>query len=108
MPGVSDTHWSAQNTTPSAIEAALREMLTQRHAENQSFVPARALNMVCVVDKAWSGEIANRLRRVGRYHASRTIVLAVEPGRQTLDAVATLASDVHPRPGEFALLRETV
>jgi glucose-6-phosphate dehydrogenase assembly protein OpcA len=35
-------------------------------------------------------------------------VLAFEPGRTKLDAVATIASDVHPKPGEFALLRETV
>ena len=81
MPGVSDSRWAAEGTTPGAIEAALREMLKERHAENESFSPARALNMVCVVDKAWSGEIANRLRHVGRYHASRTIVLAVEPRR---------------------------
>ena len=83
-------------------------MLKERHAENESFSPARALNMVCVVDKAWSGEVANRLRNVGRYHASRTIVLAVEPKRTRLDAVATIASDIHPKAGEFALLRETV
>jgi glucose-6-phosphate dehydrogenase assembly protein OpcA len=108
MPGVSDSRWAAEGTTPAAIEAALREMLKERHAENESFSPARALNMVCVVDKAWSGEVANRLRHVGRYHASRTIVLAVEPKRTRLDAVATIASDVHPKAGEFALLRETV
>jgi glucose-6-phosphate dehydrogenase assembly protein OpcA len=108
MPGVSDSHWSAHGTTPGAIEAALRAMLFERHQENASFVPARVLNLVCVVDKAWSGEIANRLRRVGRYHASRTVVCEVEPGRQELDAVATIASDVHPSAHEFALLRETV
>jgi glucose-6-phosphate dehydrogenase assembly protein OpcA len=108
MPGVSDTRWSAQDTSPGAIEAALRNMLFERHQESESYVPARALNLVCIVDKAWSGEIANRLRGVGRYHASRTIVLQVDPGRQTLDAVATIASDVHPQAGEFALLRETV
>jgi glucose-6-phosphate dehydrogenase assembly protein OpcA len=108
MPGVSDSRWAAEGTTPAAIEAALREMLKERHAENESFSPARALNMVCVVDKAWSGEVANRLRNVGRYHASRTIVLAVEPKLTRLDAVATIASDVHPKAGEFALLRETV
>jgi glucose-6-phosphate dehydrogenase assembly protein OpcA len=108
VPAVSDTRWAAQGTTPADIEAALRQMLIERHAENESFAPARVLNMVCVVDKAWSGEIANRLRHVGRYHASRTVVLAVEPGRQQIDAVATIASDVHPKAGEFALLRETV
>jgi glucose-6-phosphate dehydrogenase assembly protein OpcA len=108
MPGVSDSRWAAQGTTPDAIESALREMLKERHAENESFAPARVLNMVCIVDKAWSGEVANRLRRVGRYHASRTVVLSVDPKRETLDAVATIASDVQPKAGEFALLRETV
>jgi glucose-6-phosphate dehydrogenase assembly protein OpcA len=108
MPAVSDLVWSAQATTPGDIEAALRAMLKERHSENASYVPARTLNLVCVVDKQWSGEIANRLRQVGRNHAARTIVCAVEPRRTTMDAVATIASDVHPRPGEFALLRETV
>src|SRR5215468_4326707 len=108
MPGVSDSVWSAQGTTPGDIEAALRAMLKERHAENASYVPARTLNLICVVDKQWSGEIANRLRHVGRNHAARTIVCSVESGRKTIDAVATIASDVHPQPGEFALLRETV
>jgi glucose-6-phosphate dehydrogenase assembly protein OpcA len=108
MPAVSDSRWAAQGTTPGEIEAAMRAMLNERHAENESFAPARVLNMVCVVDKAWSGEVANRLRHVGRYHASRTVVLAVEPKRDRIDAVATIASDVHPKAGEFALLRETV
>jgi glucose-6-phosphate dehydrogenase assembly protein OpcA len=108
LPGVSDSHWSARDTTPGKIEAALRTMLFERHQENASFVPARALNLVCIVDKAWSGEIANRLRGVGRYHASRTVVCEFEPGREQLDAVATIASDVHPQAHEFALLRETV
>jgi glucose-6-phosphate dehydrogenase assembly protein OpcA len=108
MPAVSDMMWSAQATTPGDIDAALRAMLKQRHSENASYVPARSLNLVCIVEKQWSGEIANRLRHVGHAHAARTIVCAVEPGRTTIDAVATIASDVHPQPGEFALLRETV
>jgi glucose-6-phosphate dehydrogenase assembly protein OpcA len=108
MPAVSDSRWAAHDTTPGEIEAAMREMLKERHAENESFAPARVLNMVCIVDKAWSGEVANRLRNVGRYHASRTVVLAVDPKRDGIDAVATIASDVHPKAGEFALLRETV
>src|SRR4051812_12201215 len=108
MPAVSDLMWSARATTPGDIEAALRAMLKERHSENASYVPARSLNLVCIVDKQWSGEIANRLRHIGHAHAARTIVCAVEPKRKTLDAVATIASDVHPKPGEFALLRETV
>jgi glucose-6-phosphate dehydrogenase assembly protein OpcA len=108
MPAVSDLMWSARSTTPGDIEAALRAMLKERHSENASYVPARSLNLVCIVDKQWSGEIANRLRYIGHAHAARTIVCAVESKRETLDAVATIASDVHPQPGEFALLRETV
>jgi glucose-6-phosphate dehydrogenase assembly protein OpcA len=108
MPAVSDLMWSARTTTPGDIEAALRAMLKERHSENASYVPARSLNLVCIVDKQWSGEIANRLRHIGHAHAARTIVCAVEPKRTTLDAVATIASDVHPKAGEFALLRETV
>jgi glucose-6-phosphate dehydrogenase assembly protein OpcA len=108
MPAVSDSVWSAQGTTPGDIEAALRAMLKERHSENASYVPARSLNLVCIVDKQWSGEIANRLRHIGHAHAARTIVCAVEPRRKTLDAIATIASDVHPKAGEFALLRETV
>jgi len=99
MPGVKDSLWTAQDTTPSAIEAALRELLAERHAEHAGYVPARVLNLVCVVDKAWSGEIANRLRSVGDSHASRTIVCAVEPGRSRIDAIATIASDREPGPG---------
>ncbi len=108
MPAVKDSLWTAQDTTPSAIEAALRELLAERHAEDAGYVPARVLNLVCVVDKAWSGEIANRLRSVGDSHASRTIVCAVEPGRTRIDAIATIASDREPGPGEFALTRETI
>ncbi|MBA3749247.1 MAG: hypothetical protein H0W96_17385, partial [Solirubrobacterales bacterium] len=85
---VSDAVWSAQDTTPSAIESALRQLVSERHRENHGYVAARALNLVCVVDAQFSGEIANRLRRVGRYHASRTVVCSVEPGRTTIDARA--------------------
>jgi glucose-6-phosphate dehydrogenase assembly protein OpcA len=108
MPGVSDAVWSEQDTTPGAIEAALRALLKQRHAESESYVPARVLNLVCVVDKEWSGEIANRLRGVGRYHPSRTVVCAVEEGRTTIDATASVAADAEPKPGTFTPTRETV
>ncbi len=108
MPATSDAVWSAQGTTPDAIEAALRELLVARHAENGGYAPARALNMIAFVDRQWSGEIANRLRGVGRYHASRLIVLSYEPSRERLDARATVASEGDPRPGELSLLRETV
>jgi len=104
----SDAVWSEQDTTPDAIEAALRRLLGERHAENQGFVPARVLNMITFVDREWSGEIANRLRGVGRYHASRTLVLSFEPHRTRMDAHVSIVSEGDPSLGELALLRETV
>src|SRR5271165_3101035 len=103
-----DAVWSEQGTTPDAIEAALRELLVRVHSENDNFVPARVLNMIAFVDREWSGEIANRLGGVGRYHASRMVVLAYEPRRESLDARVMIASDKPSAPGEMALLRETV
>jgi glucose-6-phosphate dehydrogenase assembly protein OpcA len=108
MPAVSDAVWSEQGTTPDAIEAALRELLAERHAENGGFLPARVLNMVAFVESRWSGEIANRLRGVGRYHASRTVVLSYDPHRRSLDAHASIAAEDDPKPGELAVLHETV
>lgn len=106
--GRSDAVWGEQGTTPDAIEAALRRLLIERHAENVSFVPARVLNMIAFVDREWSGEIANRLRGVGRYHASRLLVLSFEPRRERLDAHVSIAAEGEPTPGELALLHETV
>jgi glucose-6-phosphate dehydrogenase assembly protein OpcA len=109
---VSDAVWSEQNTTPDAIEAALRELLAERsrlnqHAANGGLVPARVLNMVVFVESEYSGEIAGRLRGVGRYHASRTVVLSYARDREELDARVSIASDGDRGPDEPALLRET-
>jgi glucose-6-phosphate dehydrogenase assembly protein OpcA len=64
--------------------------------------------MVAFVDRRYSGEVADRLRGVGRYHASRLIVLAYERRREHLDARVTLSSGADPKPGELALLQEVV
>jgi Glucose-6-phosphate dehydrogenase subunit len=104
----SDAVWSEQGTTPDKIEAALRELLAERHAESGSYLPARVLNMIAFVDDEWSGEIANRLRGVGRYAASRLIVLSYDRKRERLDARASVAAEENPAPGQLALLRETV
>jgi len=92
--------WSAQDTTPSDIESALRHLLRQRHAQSDCFVPGRVLNLVVVADREWKGEIQNRLDRVGRYHASRTILCVVEPGRKTIDARAGITSDSDGADGD--------
>jgi glucose-6-phosphate dehydrogenase assembly protein OpcA len=103
-----DAVWSAEGTTPDAIEAALRELVKQRHGENGGLAPGRALNMVAFVDSSFEGEIANRLAGVGRYHASRLIVLSYDPHRTRLDARAVVSSDGDPAEGELGLLYETV
>lgn len=104
-----DAVWSEQDTSPGAIESALRELLRTQHADNPSWVPARVLNLVVVVDARWGGEVANRLARVGRYHPSRTIVCSVEEGRETLDAQVKLVADVdEEHPEELALTFENV
>jgi glucose-6-phosphate dehydrogenase assembly protein OpcA len=103
-----DAVWSAEGTTPGAIEAAVRDLVKQRHGENGGLAPARALNMVVFVDSRYGAEIANRLERVGRYHASRLVVLSYDPKRTRLDARAVVSTDTEPGEGELGLLRETV
>jgi glucose-6-phosphate dehydrogenase assembly protein OpcA len=104
---VSEDVWSARDTNPDAIEAALRDLLRKRHAANESLAPARVLNLVVVVDRDWKGEIANRLERVGRYHASRTVLCAVEERREQLDATATVNYEDPPKGG-IGVIREHV
>jgi glucose-6-phosphate dehydrogenase assembly protein OpcA len=102
--------WSEQDTTPAAIESALRALLKEQHERDEAFAPARVLNLVVVVDREWRGEILNRLEGVGRYHPSRTILCAVEPGRTSIDASVAITTDgdmarAH-KAGEIALTRE--
>ena len=106
---MSEDVWTARDTTPSAIEAALRELLGKRYQEDRTFVPARVMNLVVVVDRDYRGEVENRLARVGRYHPSRLLIAAVDEGRTELDAVATVAAEdaVH-KPGHIAVGRERV
>ena len=100
--------WSAQDTTPSAIEEALRDLLIKQYARNRGHAPARVLNLVVVVDREWRGEIMNRLEQVGRYHASRTILCDVEPNRTTIDASVVLTVEGEHHPELPVLTRERV
>jgi glucose-6-phosphate dehydrogenase assembly protein OpcA len=104
---VSEDVWAERDTTPDAVEAALRDLLRHRHAANHALAPARVLNLIVVVDRSWKGEIANRLDSVGRYHASRTILCAIEQGREALDAVAVMSYDESPG-GSLSVMHERV
>ena len=108
MPEDAGAVWAQQDTTPSKIEAGLRQLLAEQHAKSEGYVPARVLNLVVVLDREWRGEIYNRLENVGRYHPSRTILCAVDSGRDTIDAQVTISAEGEPKAGEFALLRERV
>jgi glucose-6-phosphate dehydrogenase assembly protein OpcA len=104
-----DEVWSERNTSPARIEAALRQIVSEHYHSDHPFVPARVLNVVVVVDGEFRGEIENRLERVGRYHPSRLVLCAVEPGRDALDAWAGVGTeDAEPRPGHIAVARERV
>ncbi len=104
---MSEDVWAEQDTHPDAIEAALRDLLRKRHGANEALAPARVLNLVVIVDREWKGEIANRLERAGRYHASRTVLCTVENGRDTLDAVAMVTYE-EPKSGGIGVMREQV
>jgi glucose-6-phosphate dehydrogenase assembly protein OpcA len=99
--------WSEQDTSPGHIEAGLRQLLQESYAAD-AYMPARVLNLIAVVDREWRGEVENRLERVGRYHASRTIVCSIEPGRTQLDAVAVLSGPDDQKDGQLAIGSETV
>jgi glucose-6-phosphate dehydrogenase assembly protein OpcA len=103
-----DDVWRDDDTTPSKIEAALRKLFVHRFKEERAYVPARVMNMVVIVDKDFRGEIENRLQRVGRYHPSRLVLCAVEPGRTKLAAWASIGTEDAPKPGTIAVGRERV
>jgi glucose-6-phosphate dehydrogenase assembly protein OpcA len=104
---VNEEVWAEQDTTPGAIEGALRHLLAARHASEGAVAPARALTPVAVVDGRFRGEVENRLERVGRYHPSRLILCAVEPKKTTIDAWASMATQ-DTVPGELAISRERI
>jgi glucose-6-phosphate dehydrogenase assembly protein OpcA len=99
--------WTEYDTGPSRIESALRELLHAQYSRGDAKAPARVLNLIVIADREWRGEIQNRLERVGRYHPSRTILCAVEPGRTEIDAMVTMKA-ADQQLGELALCHEHV
>ena len=104
---MSEARWTEHDTSPERIEAALRALLRERHAENQALVPARVLNLIVIADRDWRGEVVNRLERVGRFHPSRTILCTIDDDRRTIDGHATVSGDVGSSGG-VGVLRESV
>lgn len=102
-----DHVWSSDDTTIEQISDALTHLLSAS-ANQQRRAPARMLNLVVVVDRAGRDRLVQRLDRVGRYHASRAIIVVVEPGRQTLGAWASMSCDMPETPGGVARSRERI
>src|SRR4051794_26088895 len=100
--------WSEGDTTPSAVDAALRALLTERHQEDAAFVPARVLNLIALVDADWRGEIENRLERVGRFHPSRTVLCSIERRRSTIDARVSMGAAAGDGAGPIHVGEERV
>src|ERR687890_443429 len=90
----SENVWSEQDTKPTAVEAALRRLLAERHAEDEGFAPARVCNLIAIVDADWRGEIENRLERVGRFHPSLTVVWSPHGHDSAVDALLGMAEVV--------------
>ena len=106
---MTDDVWYAADTNPVAIESALRGLLSSRYRRSASFVPARVLNLVAIVDADFSGEIENRLQRLGASHPSRVILCKVNPGQEGLNAIASIGSSgEEATPGVVAVGREKV
>ena len=104
-----DEVWREQETTPARIDAALRDMVSRRGGEDRTFVPARVMNLVAIVDAEFRGEVENRLERVGRFHPSRLVLCAVQEGQEHLDAWAGVGTeDAEPMPGHIAIAHERV
>lgn len=70
--------------------------------------PARVLNLVVVVDKHEKGDIADRLDRISHDNPARTIIVAVEPELEGINAMATLFHGQPSVPGGHAVFRERV
>jgi glucose-6-phosphate dehydrogenase assembly protein OpcA len=100
--------WREDDTTPGAIEAALRRMFAARHKEERAYVPARVMNMVVIADREFRGEVENRLQRVGRFHPSRLLLVLVDPGRTRLAASVRIGTVDAPKSGSISVGRERV
>ncbi|WP_210494148.1 glucose-6-phosphate dehydrogenase assembly protein OpcA [Patulibacter sp. SYSU D01012] len=104
---IEHTVWQQDDVDPAAVEGAMRALERERFQRaGGGALPARALNLVAIVDAAYAGEISRRLESIGRNTPSRTVLVRVSPRRATLSARVTLTGD--PDPGSRQALSELV
>lgn len=89
---VEHTVWQQDDVDPGAVEQAMIALGRERSRRRRGALPARALNLVVVVDADYTGEVVRRLEAIGRNAPSRTVLVRVHARRQGLSARVTLAT----------------
>jgi glucose-6-phosphate dehydrogenase assembly protein OpcA len=97
---VEHTVWQQDDVDPGAVEQAMLALERERFQRSRGKLPARALNLIVVVDADYSGEILRRLESVGRNAPSRTVLVRVHARRRGLSARVTIASLHEGTPDE--------
>lgn len=80
---VEHTVWEQEDVDPAGVEEAMRALERERFQHRSGTLPARALNLVVIVDAAYAGEVSRRLDGIGRNAPSRTILVRVSPAGPT-------------------------
>lgn len=89
---VEHTVWQQDDVDPAAVEQAMRALERERFRERRGALPARALNLIVVVDADFTGEVVRRLEAIGRNAPSRTVLVRVHAVRRGLSARVTIAT----------------
>ncbi|MDO9408093.1 glucose-6-phosphate dehydrogenase assembly protein OpcA [Patulibacter sp.] len=97
---VEHTVWQQDDVDPGAVEQAMIALERERSQRRRGVLPARALNLVVVVDADYTGEIVRRLDAVGRNAPSRTVLVRVHGHRRGLSARVTLSTIHEGTPDE--------
>lgn len=100
---VEHTVWEQEDVDPAGVEEAMRALERERFQHRSGTLPARALNLVVIVDAAYAGEVSRRLEGVGRNSPSRTILVRVSPRRTHLSARVTMTSCADGSSGSQSL-----
>lgn len=103
-----EARWTADDTNPDAIEAMLRELLLRAHIEDGEIAPARVLNMIVLVRSGDLGAMLERLAGVGRYAASRLLLIELDRDAEHLAADVRVTAPERVGGDGTALVRETV
>lgn len=105
---VEHTVWQQDDVDPGAVEQAMLALERERFRQRRRALPARALNLVVVVDADFTGEIVRRLESVGRNAPSRTILVRVHRHRRGLSARVTIATVHEGTPDEASTEQVTL